>query len=317
MNKLKEKEIDIPVIMATGENNIRIAIEVMKVGAYDYVSKDEIFKGGLSLALKKTLERYREKKERQRLEAETKEYAKKLEKANEQLKKLDQMKDNFISMVSHELRTPLTTMKEFTSIIADEIPGKLTKDQKEYIGIIQGNIDRLARLINDLLDISKIEAGKLELKKEFVNITKLVKDTVTTLKPKLDEKQIEIKTSFAIAQPNIYIDPDKIIQVFTNLISNAIKFTPEKGQIIVEITDKEKEIECCVNDTGRGISREDIDKVFDKFQQFGRAAGAGTQGTGLGLAISKELIQAHKGEIRVESELDKGSKFIFTLPIVK
>ncbi len=315
MNELKEKKIKIPVIMATGESDIRIAVEVMKTGAYDYVSKDDIFKGSLPLVLKRTLGRYEEKRERQRLEAETKRYAQELKEANEQLKELDQLKDDFVSMVSHELRTPLTIMREFASIIADEISGKLSPDQKKYIDIIIDNTGRLFRLTNDLLDISKIEAGKLELKKTSVNIIKLVEDTVSALKPKCDGKRIEIKTSFCVSEPTIYIDPDRIIQIFTNLIGNAIKFTPEEGQIIIKIDDKAEELECRVVDTGRGIPQEDIGKVFTKFQQFGRKPGEGAQGTGLGLAITKELIQAHNGDIRVESNFGKGSEFIFTLPI--
>ncbi len=314
MNKLGEKKIDIPVIMATGESDTRIAVEVMKTGAYDYVSKDEIFKGGMSLVLKRTIERYEEKKERQRLEVETKKYAQKLEKANAQLKKLDQMKDDFVSMVSHELRTPLTIMKEFTSIISDEIPGELTKDQREYVDIITANIDRLARLINDLLDISKIEAGREEIKRTSTDIVKLVKDVVGTLKTGVDEKHIELKTLFRVPTPSVYVDPDRIIQIFTNLLGNAIKFTPEGGQITVTIIDSGKELECSVADTGIGIAPENIDKVFDKFQQFGRVNGAGTKGTGLGLAISKELVQKHEGKIWVESKGGEGSKFIFTLP---
>ena len=314
MNKLREKKIDIPVIMATGESDTRIAVEVMKVGAYDYVAKDEIFKGGISLVIKRTLERYGERKERQRLEAETKKYAQNLEKANAQLRKLDQMKDDFVSMVSHELRTPLTTMKEFVAIISDEIPGTLTKDQKEYIGIIKENINRLARLIGNLLDISKIEAGRVVLKRELIDITKLVKDVVSTLKPGISEKHIELKTLFQIPFPSVYVDPDMIVQVFTNLIGNAIKFTPEKGRITITIIDQDKELECSVADTGIGIGPENIDKLFGKFQQFGRVAGAGAKGTGLGLAISKGLVQGHSGKIWVESKLDKGSKFIFTLP---
>jgi len=314
MNKLGERKIDIPVIMSTGESDTRIAVEVMKTGAYDYVSKDEIFKGGISLVLKRTLERYEEKKERQRLEIETKKYAEKLEKANDQLKKLDQMKDSFVSMVSHELRTPLTIIKEFISIISDEIPGELTKDQREYVDIITENIDRLARLINNLLDISKIEAGREEIKRKLIDIVKVAKGVISTLKPGVDEKNIELKTLFRVPSPSVYADSDMIIQIFTNLLGNAIKFTPQRGQITVTIIDQGKELECSVADTGVGIAPENIDKVFGKFQQFGRVASAGTKGTGLGLAISKELVHKHKGKIWVESKGGKGSKFSFTLP---
>ena len=229
-------------------------------------------------------------------------------------RRIDKVKDDFISTVSHELRTPLTTIKEFTSIISDEIPGKLTKDQKEYIDIIKGNVDRLARLINDILDISKIESGRIELARAFADINKLVQDVFSTLRPEADKKHIALKSLFHTPLPDVYIDPDKMIQVFTNLIENAIKFTPENGEITVEIKDKKKHIECSVADTGRGISPENLQKLFTRFQQFDRPHGPGAKGTGLGLAITKELIGLHNGTICAKSVLDKGTKFIFTLP---
>ncbi|MFH1414372.1 MAG: ATP-binding protein [Candidatus Omnitrophota bacterium] len=239
---------------------------------------------------------------------------KEMEAKNKELQRLDDLKSEFISNVSHELRTPLTTIKEFASILSDEIPGKINKEQGEYLGIMKGNIDRLTRLINDLLDISKIEAGKLELKKTLLDINDIAADVIFKLKPKADEKSIEIQLSSQKPVSEVYVDSDKIIQVFTNLIGNAIKFTPEKGKIIIEIREREEVVECSVTDTGIGITAENLEKVFIKFQQFGRTAGSGSKGTGLGLAITKELIQIHGGKIWVESKFAKGSKFTFSLP---
>ena len=232
---------------------------------------------------------------------------------NEELKKVDQLKSDFISTVSHELRTPLTTIKEFASIISDEIPGKLTKEQREYVDIIKGNIDRLARLINDLLDISKIEAGRVELKKAFIDLIHIVEGVVSTLKAEADRKHIAFKILFPASLSEVFADPDKMVQVFTNLIGNAIKFTPENGKITIEIKDKKKEIECIVSDTGIGIAPENIKKLFSRFRQFNREAGAGSKGTGLGLAITKELVEMHQGKIWVESKVNKGCKFFFSL----
>ncbi|MBU0650608.1 HAMP domain-containing protein [bacterium] len=229
-------------------------------------------------------------------------------------KEIDKMKTEFISTVSHELRTPLSIIKEFTSIISEEIPGKLTDDQKKYIDIVKGNTDRLSRLIDDLLDIAKIESGKVDFKKRSSSIIKLVNDVVATLSPKAKDKGVKVKTKFYTTLQDVSIDYDKIVQVFTNLVGNALKFTPENGEIIIEIIDKGEEIECVVSDTGKGIDPKNIGKLFKKFQQIDREAGAGEKGTGLGLAISKELVEMHGGKIWVESELGKGSKFIFTLP---
>jgi len=234
--------------------------------------------------------------------------------AEEKLIKLDQLKTDFVSTVSHELRTPLTIMGEYASIISDEIPGKLNPEQRKYLSIIEGNIDRLSGIIEDLLDISKIEAEKVVLKREFVDLASIINDVVTQFKPRADEKQIELKTVFPLSLPPLYIDGDRIRQVFTNLIGNAIKFTQRNGKITAEITDKEKEVECRVTDTGIGIAPENLDKVFTRFEQFDRTEGSGAKGTGLGLAITQALIQLHRGRIWVESEPNKGSKFIFTLP---
>jgi signal transduction histidine kinase/HAMP domain-containing protein len=234
--------------------------------------------------------------------------------AQEKLIKLDQLKTDFVSTVSHELRTPLTIMKEYTSIISDELPGKLNPGQRKYLSIIEGNIDRLSQIIEDLLDISRIDAQKVVLKREFVDLTSIINDVATQFKPKTDGKQIEFKTVFPASLPPLYIDADRIRQVFTNLIGNAIKFTPANGKIIAEIIDKEMEFECRVTDTGIGIAAENLDKVFTRFEQFDRTEGSGAKGTGLGLAITKALIQLHHGRIWVESALNEGSTFIFTLP---
>ena len=234
--------------------------------------------------------------------------------AEEKLIKLDQLKTDFVSTVSHELRTPLTIMKEYASIISDELPGKLNPGQRKYLSIIEGNIDRLSQIIEDLLDISRIDAQKVVLKREFVDLASIINDVVTQFKPKTDGKQIEFKTVFPASLPPLYIDADRIRQVFTNLIGNAIKFTPPNGKIIAEIIGKEMEFECRVTDTGIGIAAENLDKVFTRFEQFDRTEGSGAKGTGLGLAITKALIQLHHGRIWVESALNEGSKFIFTLP---
>jgi signal transduction histidine kinase/HAMP domain-containing protein len=234
--------------------------------------------------------------------------------AEENLIKLDQLKTDFVSTVSHELRTPLTIMGEYASIISDEIPGKLNPEQKKYLSIIEGNIDRLSRIIEDLLDISRIEAEKVVLKREFVDLASIIDDVVTQFKPEADAKQIDLKVVLPVSLHPLYIDADRIRQVFTNLIGNAIKFTPKNGKITAEISDNEKEVEGCVTDTGIGIAPENLDKVFTRFEQFDRTDGSGAKGTGLGLAITQALIQLHHGRIWVESEPNKGSKFIFTLP---
>jgi|GEM_PF-1089766 len=252
--------------------------------------------------------------ERKQAEEALKHSYEELEKKNKRLKELDQLKDNFISTVSHELRTPLAIIKQFSGIISDEIPGKLTEDQKQYIDIIKNGTDRLVRLINDLLDISKIESGSVVLKRTLVEMGRMTHNVVFALQPQAAQKHIELRTVLHEPLTAVYFDSEKIVQVLTNLIGNAIKFTPENGQITVEITEKEKEMEFSVTDTGPGISPENMSKVFKRFQQFDRIAGSGPKGTGLGLAISKQLVEMHGGRIWVESKAGTGSRFVFTLP---
>ena len=236
-----------------------------------------------------------------------------LEKTNEELKKLDQLKSDFISMVSHELRTPLTTIRESVSLILDEVLGGISKDQREILDICRDDIDRLKRIIDNLLDISKIEAGKLHVRRVLINVADVVAKVVSSFVPRAQSKGLDLKTVFSREKIEVYADKDKIVQVFSNLVGNAFKFT-DKGYIEISVADKDDCIECYVRDTGGGIAQEDLSKVFSKFQQFGRKPGPGEKGTGLGLAICKGIIALHRGDIWVESQLSKGTKFIFTLP---
>lgn len=236
----------------------------------------------------------------------------KLRKVNQELVKVSELKSEFVSHVSHELRAPLSIMKEGVSLILDKIPGPINDAQEKIIFAVKSNIDRLARLINNLLDISKIEAEKIELKKESVDISKLIEQVLLSFNLLVKEKGIELKV-FSKEGLYVYGDADRLIQVFTNLLSNALKFT-EKGAIEILVKELESEFEFTIADSGVGILKENIPKVFDKFQQFDNRAITNVKGTGLGLAITKGIIEMHSGKIRVESELGKGTKFIFTLP---
>ncbi len=228
-------------------------------------------------------------------------------------KEVDRMKTDFISTVSHEIRTPLTTIREGVSQVLDGILGETTQKQKEVFSIVLEDADRLKRIIDNLLDISKIEAGMVDLKREFVDIAGLIQGTTASFSLRAKEKGLKINTLLPSRKIKAFIDKDRIIQAFTNLIGNALKFT-QAGEITLLLEDKEKEIECSVSDTGKGIAKEDLPRVFSKFQQFGRTYGPGEKGTGLGLSITKGIIELHKGRIWVNSELDQGTKFTFTLP---
>lgn len=231
-------------------------------------------------------------------------------------RELDRMKNDFVSLVSHELRTPLAAMKGATENLLEGITGDLNSMQTECILIIQRNIERLGRLISDLLDVSKIEAGKIQLNKQPVDIAKLSSEVVTFLQGFVKDKDIAFETKTEESLPLVQADHDKVTQVLTNLIGNAIKFTPHGGAIFVSANKIEGFIRVDVKDTGIGIPASDIKKIFDKFYQVsGADKRVKAKGTGLGLSIAKGIIEKHGGVIWVESEVGKGSCFSFTLPI--
>ncbi len=230
-------------------------------------------------------------------------------------KQVDRLKDEFLSTVSHELRTPLTTIKEFIGIISDKIAGPVTPEQQEYFGIIKANINRLARIINDLLDMGKIEAGQIQLNKEVIHIGPMLEHVVQSMRPLAANRQIELKLDVPAPMSTIYADGDKVTQVLINLVGNAIKFTQGSGTITIRVIDEAATVQFSVIDTGVGIPTEDVPKLFQKFHQLKpMTGGSGSQGTGLGLAISKRLVELHGGNIWVTSILGQGSTFSFTLP---
>lgn len=227
--------------------------------------------------------------------------------------RLDSLKNEFISTISHEFRTPISIMNESISQVIDGLHGNINDWQKKILAMALNNIKRLTRLTNNLLDISKIEAGKLFVKHETFDIIEASNELIQDLSAKAKEKGLEIKPDYSKSMIELCSDKDKVIEIFTNLLSNAIKFT-DKGNIYVSITDLDNEVKCSIKDTGRGISPENIQHVFNKFMQFERAYGPGEKGTGLGLSIAKGLIEALGGKINVESKLGDGTKFIFTIP---
>ena len=225
----------------------------------------------------------------------------------------NQLKDDFISTVSHELRTPLAITKEGISLILDKVVGPLAPKQEAILVTAKENIDRLARIIDSLLNVSKIEAGRVELKKKLLDFGGIIRSSVDPFERRMKEKGLELRLSIPDKGIQVYVDPDKMTQVITNLVGNAVKFT-EKGFIEVVVTETDDEIRCTVSDSGVGVATEDLPKLFTKFQQFGRMHGAGEKGTGIGLTIVKGIVELHNGQIRAESTLGKGTTVSFTLP---
>ena len=233
--------------------------------------------------------------------------------AEKKMKDAMDMKSNFISMVSHELRTPLTAIKEGIAIVHDEATGPINDDQKEFLEIAKRNVDRLARLINDVLDFQKLESGKVEFDLQKNNINKIATEVYESMANVSRSIHVDFNLELASKLPDVPSDHDKIIQVLTNLVGNAMKFVDE-GEVVIKTLGRDDSVEVIVSDTGIGIRQQDLPKVFHEFEQLGKHGGRKIGGTGLGLAISKEIIEKHKGRIWVESKYGKGSSFHFTLP---
>jgi len=234
--------------------------------------------------------------------------------AEEQLLETMEMKSQFVSTVSREVGTPLSAMKEALTIIADGIAGAVSKDQTRFLDIARRNTDRLAVLIDDVLDFQKLSAGKMKFHMEPNRIDKAIDEACTTMRPQAQQKQLHVSVDLETDLPSVAYDHDRMVQVFTNLLSNAIKFTPEGGQISVSARRCGEDLAISVRDTGMGIPREALPRIFTRFYRVHRP-GKKIKGTGLGLAIVAKIIAGHGGRIDVESEVDKGTAFTILLPL--
>jgi signal transduction histidine kinase len=231
------------------------------------------------------------------------------------LKNLEELRRSFIANVSHELRTPMTTIRGFLEGILD---GTVPKEkQNEYLTIVRDETIRLNRLVNDMLDLARMEAGEMELVYKTFNINELIRRTIIKLESLIIEKDIGIDAYFEEEETFCYADQDAIERVVYNLLHNAIKFTDKNGKIDITVKPHKDKIYVSIEDNGIGINKKDMDFIWDRFHKSDKSRGKDKSGTGLGLAIVKSIINEHKQEINVESELRKGTKFTFTLERLK
>jgi signal transduction histidine kinase len=235
--------------------------------------------------------------------------------ANERLKELDRLKDDFMTTVTHELRTPLTSIRAFSEILYDN--PELDREQRlQFCGIILKESERLTRLINNVLDLSKIESGKMEWDLSEIDLKTVVEEAITSMGQLFHEKNIQLTVELPERVPQIMADRDRIMQVMLNLLSNAIKFSnPQAGRVGVRLQVKSEVMQVEVRDNGPGIRPEDMDIVFEKFRQVGDTLTQKPQGTGLGLPICRHIITHFGGKLWAESKQGDGATFLFTLPL--
>jgi signal transduction histidine kinase len=237
-------------------------------------------------------------------------------------KEVDGMKEHFVSLVTHELRTPVVAIQKSLELLLSKATGGITEDQEKFLTISRMNVDRLNKLINDLLDMSQMESGKFVLKPSAFDFRDVVRDARGSLVSWADEKKISIRLDMKEEPTFVTGDRNRLFQVVVNLLSNALKFTPSGGEIAVAVKIVQSVagdlsgpgVEVSVVDNGIGIDPKDFQRIFNKFEQVSLVAPQGMAGSGLGLPISKEIIGLHNGKIWVESEQGKGSRFIFVIP---
>jgi len=230
-------------------------------------------------------------------------------------REVERLKSEFISLVSHELRTPLSSVSGYMDMILDGDAGDINEEQKDYLGVAKRNVDKLTKLVTDLLTVSRIEAGAIKLNLEPLNLADVIRDTVENLRPQFNLKNQHVTLETPNEDTSVNGDAERLGQVFTNLLSNAQKYTPNEGYITVKLGVEEHMIRVDVKDTGIGLTKEDLQKLFTKFFRSRDSEAQQITGVGLGLWITRSLVEMHGGEISVTSEYGKGSTFTVFLPL--
>jgi signal transduction histidine kinase len=312
----KEINPDVAVVIMTGYASVETAVNAVNEGAYAYfvkpVNMDE-----MKTAIVNALRQQKLSRENKRLVDDLQRSNKLLFEANRQLRAATEAKSIFLAHMSHELRTPLNAVIGFSDLLIGGIAGKINNKQRQCLEDILSSGKHLLSLINDILDLSKVEAGKIDIRPESLRLADVVDDAVTTVKTMIDESKHKLAVSIAEDLPPVYGDRNRLKQILLNLLSNAIKFTPDGGKLYLETSREDDFCKVSMVDNGIGIRKEDQTCIFEPFTQLDTQPGERKQGTGLGLALTKQLVELLGGKIWVESEYGKGSQFSFTIPLAE
>ena len=295
------RALGVPLVVLAGLDDEMLAVEAVREGAQDYLVKGQIDSNLLVRSIRYAIERNGLLEELKRAQ-------------QKQLK----MKNQFLSHISHELRSPLTAIRQFVTILLDGLAGNLSPEQREYLEIALRNSNQLRAMIDELLDVTRAETGKLSVEPQRISLVKLVVETFETLQASATAKGIKLSSSLPNDLPSAYADPYRVRQILVNLIENGNKHTQERGKITVRVQVSNEDphfLQVDVVDTGCGISPEKIERIFKPLYQIENTTKAARKGLGLGLYICKDLISRQGGRIWVESQLERGSTFFFTLPI--
>jgi signal transduction histidine kinase len=275
----------IPLIVLTSLNDRDIGIEAVSRGAQDFIIKSELTEEVLTKSIHYAIKR----------------------------KSLEKIKTEFVGFVTHELNTPITIIREGISRVLEGVLGDVNENQRKFLHTSLNNVDRLGHIVDDLMDVTKLEFQKIHLDQRVFNMVELAKELANAFYPILKRKGLELREHYASYEIKVSADRERIAQVVNNLMMNAIKFTKE-GFIELAVIDREGQAICSVTDSGVGITHDHLSKVFQKFEHFDSPQLIKDKGTGLGLYICKGLIDLHEGKVGIESEVNKGTKVFFTLP---
>ena len=288
----------VPIILLTGREDTDVDQAAMRDGAADYLAKGTVSADSLDRSIRHALERAR--------------LADQLEQARHESLRL---KDEFLSHVSHELRTPITAIYQFATIMRDGLAGSVTDEQREYLEISIRNAEQLTEMVEALLDVTRCENGQFAISLEACDIAAHVAMSLQTLSASASEGGVRLVNAFPSDLPHVFADPARLQQVVSNLVGNAIKFTPTGGSITISGAVRGGHIRVDVTDTGIGISPDAAERVFERMQQEATEMHQARQGLGLGLYMCREIVERSNGEIWLDSEPGQGSTFSFTLPI--
>jgi len=298
-----------PLLIMTSYGNEKIAVRAMRAGAVDYVVKSESTLLDMPHLAESAIRQWKELIARELRE----EYTLGLELRNLEIERANRLKSEFVATMSHELRTPLHTIIGFSELLTDELKGPLNQDQARFVRYIQKDAQHLLALINEVLDLSKIEAGSLILNRQTLDLSGVLEEAIASIRPQCRAKSIRIETHIP---DSLFVDADsvRLKQIVYNLLSNAVKFTPAGRRIEIDASCAGGFVEISVIDTGIGIPEYEHQSIFDKFHQVVTATSGIREGTGLGLTITKRLVEEHGGRIWLASQPGKGSRFTFTIP---
>jgi signal transduction histidine kinase len=328
VQEVRETGTKVPLIVLTGQGDEQTAVELMKAGASDYLSKARISPEVLERILRNALRIYAAEQKaaiaNQRLQEsyeqlilknqELEQQRLQIQRQNLQLIEVAKLKSEFLATMSHELRTPLNAIIGFSQMLLRPQTGTLSPKQYQMTQHIFNNGKHLLEMLNEILDFSRLEAGRLDLRLETFELPRVINSTIEELRSLAEQKQLELYAQIDLIHPEVVNDPANVRRILTNLISNAIKFT-ETGRVWVEVTEPvPNRVAIAVHDTGIGIAAKDLPHIFEAFRQADQGSNRRFSGTGLGLAITESLVQKMTGSITVESQVGRGSIFRVELP---